>query len=56
MKKSKTNRGFAIYTFKDRYGKDCSLQKSSCATEDQVWLGLDMEQIPIHPATGQSLG
>ena len=37
----KTNRGFAIYNFKDQYKKECSLQKSSLADKDCVWLGCD---------------
>lgn len=37
----KTGRGFDRYGFRDRYGKACSLQKSSLATEDCVWLGID---------------
>lgn len=34
-----TERGFAIHEFTDRNGVKCSLQKSSLATEDAVWLG-----------------
>lgn len=36
-----THRGFRFYEFKDRSGHKCSLQKSSIATEDCMWLGLD---------------
>jgi len=36
-----TARGFALSTFKDMYGSGCSLQKSSLATEDAIWLGID---------------
>lgn len=35
-----TERGFAFGKFKDRYGVECSLQKSSLATEDCIWLGV----------------
>ena len=38
---TKTARGFALYEFTDRYGKACSLQRSSIATEDCIWLGVD---------------
>lgn len=38
---SKTNRGFALIKFKDCYGALCSLQKSSLADEDAIWLGCD---------------
>lgn len=36
-----TNRGFALVKFADANGKACSLQKSSLATDDCVWLGCD---------------
>jgi hypothetical protein len=38
----KTVRGFDILNFKDRNGVQCSLQKSSIATEDCIWLGCDV--------------
>lgn len=38
MKKEKTSRGFTIYRFKDSYGVDCSLQKSS-SVDDKIWIG-----------------
>jgi len=41
----KTNRGFDISKFKDRDGEECSLQKSSIATEDAIWLGMDNPDI-----------
>lgn len=37
----KTHRGFAVQEFKDLYGADCSIQKSSLATDDAIWLGVD---------------
>lgn len=40
MKKRVTERGFAIQEFTDFYGVKCSLQKSSLATEDAIWLGV----------------
>lgn len=51
MKKSKTNRGFALYKFKDAYGGRCSLQQSFTLTE--VWLGLD--PISIDPTVNRML-
>lgn len=36
-----TARGFNIREFEDRYGNQCSLQKSSLATEDAIWFGID---------------
>ena len=38
---NKTERGFSVENFKDRYGVKCSIQKSSLATEDCIWLGVD---------------
>lgn len=38
-----TSRGFARGEFLDRYGEKCSIQKSSLATEDCIWLGCDHE-------------
>lgn len=40
MENSKTHRGFDISEFTDRYGVNCSLQKTSLATEDTIWLGV----------------
>ena len=47
MKRSKTSRGFALITFKDMYEQPCSLQKSSIATEDCIWLGVH-DQIDLN--------
>ena len=41
MEQTKTERGFDVAEFEDFYGKGCSLQKSSLATEDCIWLGLN---------------
>lgn len=41
MEINKTQRGFSIAQFTDRYGNKCSLQKSSLATEDCIWFGAD---------------
>lgn len=40
MRLNKTARGFDIIEFTDRYNNSCSLQKSSIATEDCIWLGV----------------
>lgn len=34
-----TDRGFERGEFDDRYGEKCSIQKSSLAHEDAIWLG-----------------
>jgi hypothetical protein len=41
MKKEKTERGFDLINFVDRYDNECSLQKSSLAFEEAIWLGVD---------------
>lgn len=40
LRPKKTNRGFALYEFTDHYGTECSVQKSSLATDDAIWLGV----------------
>ncbi len=39
MEKRKTLRGFKIIEFEDLYGIQCSLQESSLATDNAIWLG-----------------
>lgn len=39
--KTKTQRGFNLITFTDAGGVECSLQKSSAADGDFIWLGAD---------------
>jgi len=65
MKKSVTNRGFALVEFTDRNGQACTLQKSSLADEDCVWLGVEDADPKIMardaarlglPTNGQSTG
>lgn len=34
-----TERGFAFHVFTDYNREECSLQKSSLATDDAIWLG-----------------
>lgn len=41
IKKVKTQRGFARLEFEDRYNAKCSIQKSSLAGEDAIWIGVD---------------
>lgn len=56
MKLKKTGRGFAIGEFKDRYGHKCSLQKSSIATEDCIWLGVDDAEPKIMASIASQYG
>ena len=46
MKNSKTQRGFDISEFKDGYGLECSLQKSS-SFNDCIWLGIDNPKLCV---------
>jgi hypothetical protein len=41
MELNRTSRGFVHADFTDRYGEACSIQDSSLATEDAIWLGID---------------
>ena len=41
IKQTNTNRGFKLGEFTDRYGIKCSIQKSSLASEDAIWFGVD---------------
>jgi hypothetical protein len=54
MKKYETKRGFIIYKFKDKYDSNCSLQQSSIADYEAVWLGSDEDQ-KKHSVTGELL-
>lgn len=41
IKKEFTNRGFKRGNFTDALGEECSIQESSTATEERIWLGID---------------
>lgn len=56
MEKEKTERGFDRLSFTDRYGDLCSLQKSSLATEDTIWLGIDKAKPIIMATDAKKLG
>lgn len=48
-----THRGFVRIEFTDVYGVRCSLQKSSLATEDAIWLGCnDADPKVMIPGSG----
>lgn len=48
LKRGYTDNGFDVIEFKDLYGKDCTIQKSSLATEDAVWIGVNKEFARMH--------
>ena len=47
-----TQRGFIKADFKDANGEECSLQKSSVATEPMVWLGVNEVKPKYFPSNG----
>ena len=51
-----TQRGFTLGKFTDYYGAPCSIQKSSIATEDCIWLGVDDVQPKIMARDANRLG
>lgn len=56
MEIGKTLRGFSIATFIDRYDAKCSIQKSSLATENAIWLGVDDAEPRIMARDAFALG
>lgn len=51
----KTNRGFGRGSFIDRYGEKCSIQDSSLATEECIWLGVDSNRMHLTVEMAQEL-
>ena len=43
MRMKRTERGFDLIEFADYYESQCSLQESSLATDDAIWLGVDRD-------------
>lgn len=41
MEQTKTLHGFDLLKFRDSNGVECSMQKSSAASENKIWLGCD---------------
>ena len=54
--KTETGRGFVINLFKDRYDTECSIQKSSLATEDAIWIGVNVANPKIMASTALEIG
>jgi hypothetical protein len=52
----KTERGFSLLRFKDKYDNDCTLQKSSLATEDAIWFGVENPNARILNYDAKKLG
>lgn len=56
LKRSKTDRGFGLIEFDDSYGVKCTLQKSSLATDDAIWLGVHDAAPKVMAAHAAALG
>lgn len=56
MQKTKTDRGFDLIEFTDRYDHRCSIQKSSLATEDAIWFGVTDAEPRIMASDAQRMG
>jgi hypothetical protein len=47
IKKNTTERGFGVFEFKDLYGVNYSIQESSLATDDAIWIGVSEAKAKI---------
>ncbi|MFN3802171.1 hypothetical protein [Belliella pelovolcani] len=47
MNLEKNQRGFESGKFTDLYGEKCSVQKSSLATDDAIWIGIDKPKLTV---------
>jgi hypothetical protein len=47
MRTKKTVRGFKFGTFNDTYGVQCSIQKSSAACHECIWIGIDKPGVKV---------
>lgn len=52
MKTTKTLRGFDIVQFQDRLDTPCSIQKSSLANENTIWIGVNDANPMIRSVVG----
>ena len=47
MEIERNQRGFEVGKFTDLFGEKCSIQKSSLATDDAIWLGIDNPKLTV---------
>ncbi len=52
----KTERGFSKVVFTDSYNVNCSIQESSLATDDRIWLGIESPDPQIMKSDALKLG
>lgn len=50
-----TARGFLVGEFNDLYGRICSIQKSSLAEQDAIWLGCGEQRAHLDQAMAAAL-
>jgi len=53
---SRTSRGFDKITFDDLYRHSCSIQKSSIASRDAIWFGIDSAEPQVMASEAASVG
>jgi hypothetical protein len=56
FKQIQTERGFSKVVFTDTYNHQCSIQQSSLATEDRIWLGIESPDPQIMKSDALKLG
>lgn len=56
IKFGETTRGFSYGSFNDYFGLECSIQKSSLATDDAIWLGINNPDPKIMAADANQYG
>ena len=56
MKKTTTERGFPVGSFKDFYNEDCSIQISSIAGPRCIWFGIDKVNPIVMASQAESVG
>ena len=56
MEIKKTSRGFSRTDFVDRYGAECSIQKSSLATDNAIWFGVNDAKPQIMASQAKQFG
>ena len=56
LKRGKTSRGFNLIEFEDLYHTPCSIQKSSLAMTDAIWIGVDEANPQVLHGDARKLG
>jgi len=51
----KTERGFGIFEFTDICGESCSIQESSIARIDAIWLGVNKNRMHLNAEIAKKL-